>query len=203
MRILKDFILDDDVLNIYVHGSHVYGTATEHSDIDYILVVNDLNKFIEENKQQKIGNDDYNFVSKDNWIKQADINSIDFIECHFLPANLIIKETFKPDFKLDPIKIRNYFSKHASNSWAKAYKKLTVEKDFAPYIGKKSLWHSLRIYMFGINLLETGKLDYTLANHLFDDIVNNDRVDWQYFKDKYQPLRNELKSKFKELQNVK
>ncbi len=80
----------------------------------------------------------------------------------------------------------------------KCKKKLTVEKDYNPYIGKKSLWHSFRILMFGIQMLETGKIyDYSCANFLYDEIVNNPENDWNYYKEKYQKLYNSYKSKFR------
>jgi hypothetical protein len=77
-------------------------------------------------------------------------------------------------------------------------KKLTVEKDYSPYIAKKSLFHSLRILIEGIQIAKYQKIiDYSQANYLWEEIVNNKVNDWSYYKEKYQPLYNKLNSEFR------
>ncbi|WP_286077485.1 nucleotidyltransferase domain-containing protein [Thomasclavelia cocleata] len=184
-----------NILNIYQHGSRVYGTASEKSDYDYICIVED--DFFDKEILLE-GNHDYHFVSKSYWIKKCKDNNLDFCECYFLPDEYKVKETFVPEFTLKKSKLRSNFSHISSNSFVKCKKKLTVEKDYNPYIGKKSLWHSFRILMFGIQMLETGKIyDYSCANFLYDEIVNNPENDWNYYKEKYQKLYNSYKSKFR------
>ena len=39
--------------------------------------------------------------------------------------------------------------------------------------------------------------NYSEANKLYSDIVENESNDWEYYKEKYQPLYNSLKSEFK------
>jgi hypothetical protein len=57
----------------------------------------------------------------------------------------------------------------AGNSFAKAGKKLDVEKEH--YKGKKSLFHSLRILMFGIQIAKAGRItNYGEANDLWKEI---------------------------------
>lgn len=184
-----------NILNIYLHGSRVYGTASEKSDYDYICVVED-DFFTKEILVE--GNHDYHFVKEGDWIKKCKDNHLDFCECYFLPADCKIKETFRPELVIEKPKIRANFSHIASNSFVKCKKKLTVEKDYDPYIGKKSLWHSFRILMFGIQILESGKInDYSCANFLYDEIVNNPENNWSYYKENYGQLYNNYKSKFR------
>ena len=57
-----------NILNIYQHGSRVYGTASEKSDYDYICIVED--DFFDKEILLE-GNHDYHFVSKSYWIKKC------------------------------------------------------------------------------------------------------------------------------------
>ena len=42
-QILKDFnLVDNNVLNVYLYGSRVYGTNSEQSDYDYVVVCNSV-----------------------------------------------------------------------------------------------------------------------------------------------------------------
>ena len=104
-------------------------------------------------------------------------------------------------FEINLAKLRKSFSAKASNSWVKAKKKLEVEHDY--YIGKKSLWHSLRLLIFGISIAQSvtkkEELDFAIANFLYDRIVNNPRNDWAYFKAEYQETYNKLRSDFRKV----
>ena len=97
----------------------------------------------------------------------------------------------------DKWKIRQSFSGTASNSWAKAHKKMTVEKDFDMYRGQKSLFHSLRILMFANQICETGDIyDFKEATQLWWEIYGvPEGTTWEYYKEKYKPLYNQLRSK--------
>lgn len=174
------------VIKAYPYGSQVYGTATEKSDNDYILVIN--NDFIMRD-EYKEENNDFNLYSEEQWREKQNNFDIDYLECISFENDSI---------DLDYDKIRSSISHTASNSWVKGKKKLTIEKDYAPYIGKKSIWHSLRILMFGIQIMNYGKIiDFKEANYLYDEIVKNETNDWEYYKEKYQALYNKLHSEFK------
>lgn len=188
-------ICNSNILNVYLNGSRVYGTNKKDSDYDFIVVVKE-NTYGSDHVRDE--NCDYSIVTKEEWDKQAKENSVDFCECYFLPKKFKIIENYVPEFEFKKENIRSSFSSVASNSWVKCKKKLTVEKDFAPYIGKKSLWHSLRILQFGIQILRDGKItDYSSANSLYNEIVGCDSNDWEYYKEKYQKTYNALKSEFR------
>ena len=192
---MLDFL--EKALNIYEYGSIVYGTYVEgKSDRDYIVIVpDDYNIDVD---QVEDNNCHYNIFHKTTWQEKLNNNEVDAMEIYFLPYKHVIKETVYFETKIVPAKIREQFSRTASNSWVKCKKKLVVEDSFNPRVGKKSLWHSLRIIEFGIQILRTGKINnYGCVNHLYDPIVNNTHNDWEHYQHYYQPIYNAKKSMFR------
>lgn len=188
----------DNATNIYHYGSFVYGTHNpEKSDYDYIVIVPDEQTELDK-QQMEYNNNQYSFYTKNTWQQKLDNNDVDAIETYFLPQKFIIKETEHFVTRIQTQKIRENFSKVASNSFVKCKKKLTVEKDYNPRVAKKSLWHSIRILKFGIQILKGGCIyDYTEANHLYNKIVENENDDWGYYKENYQKIYNAHKSLFR------
>ena len=188
----------ENALNIYHYGSFVYGTFKEGvSDKDYIVIVPDEYKDFDL-AQFEQNNNQYSIYTKSTWQHKLDNNDVDAIETYFLPEKYKVKETECFKANINPEKIRENFSRVASNSFVKCKKKLTVEKDYNPRVGKKSLWHSLRIIDFGTQILKTGRIyNYESMNHLHDDIVNSQRNDWEFFKEKYQSIYNAMKTNFR------
>ena len=167
------------------------------SDYDYIVIVPDDAEELDE-QQFECDNCQYTTHTAKSWQEMLDRCGVDAIECYFLPEQFIVKEAVTFIADITKTKIRNSFSHVASNSFVKCKKKLEVEESYDPKVGKKSLWHSLRIVDFGIQILEHGKIvDYTSMNHLYDDIVKSEETDWEYFKKKYKPVYNALKTKFR------
>jgi len=184
-------IHDKDILAIYPYGSHVYGTNTINSDEDYIVVVKDdisiPNDTIKINEQI-----DMTIYNENSFIDKIKQHEISILECLFLPKGQTeYNINYSDYFVLDLSKLRSSLSAKASNSFVKAKKKI-AKGDF--YIGRKSLWHSFRIIMFGIQIAKHRKIiDYTVANYLYDDIVNNKD------KSKYLGLHNQLMTEFRTL----
>lgn len=190
---------------MYNRGSLVYGTyEPDVSDVDILVVVdNSCHSIIDEYPRHicevKIENGgDYQFICDDDFAKMVENNNIEALECIFY--------TIDPDdkylniFKLDKWKLRESVSSICSNSWVKAKKKLTVEKDYNLRIAQKSLWHSMRLYMFGIQIANTGRIyDFQEANPLWDEIKNADTPTWDYYKEKYQKKFNSLRSELVKL----
>ena len=196
----QDFIAElyAKALNVYHYGSLVYGTFVDGvSDRDYIVVVPNTMKDLDE-KQFECDNCQFTVHTAASWQEMLDRCDVDAIECYFLPEEFIAKENVIFIADISKIKIRNSFSHVASNSFVKCKKKLEVEESYDPKTGKKSLWHSLRIVDFGIQILEHGKIvNYASMNHLYNEIVKSEETDWEYFKTKYKPVYNALKTKFR------
>lgn len=191
--------LKEQALNIYPYGSMVYGTYVDgQSDQDFIVIVHDGYTSIDK-AQWECNSEQYSIYTASTWREKLNHHDIDALECHFLPNWLIIKELMPFELDLKTSLIRQSISGTASNSWVKCKKKLTVQKDFAPRVGKKSLWHALRILDFGMQLMVHKRIiDYTSCNDYYDEIVNCKIDNWEYYKEKYQPIYNAMKSQFKE-----
>lgn len=186
---------DNDILNIYPYGSRVYETTNTDSDFDYIIVSNATEN---PKVQFEENNNNYTIYSSNEFQKQLLEHEISAMECIFLPNNLIIKNKISFDFKVNKHILRGSASKKASNSWVKCKKKLTVSKDYNPYVAKKSLYHSLRILIFAIQIAKFNKIvDYTEANDFYTKIFNKNSNDWNDFKVTFQPIYNKLKSELK------
>lgn len=206
----------------FKYGSVIYGTNDKNSDIDAIFVVDNFEGFnyhvwetIEhtyDDKHENIieirvqqGNIDYHFITEERFLEMIKKNDIrileafsDLVVCTFNSNDYKVLEKYKEKFVLNPTLVREEISSICSNSWVKAKKKLTVEADYNSRIAKKSLWHVLRLYMFGIQLGKYGKIvDFTEANKYYKDIMDSPNVWESCLKKKYQPIRNKLHSEFK------
>jgi len=178
------------VKGCYVFGSRVYGTASEGSDWDIILVANASAPEVE-HKSEKMN---IHILTPDRFAKELRDNHIRALECINSPGWAIIKPT-PLEFIYKPESFHHNISHTVSNSWVKCKKKL-AQGDY--YIGLKSIFHSLRIANFGIQFAKTGKIDYAAMNWLWEELSSREWT-WDELKEKYQPLRNELLTEFREL----
>ena len=206
---------------IVERGSVVYKTLTMYSDRDILAVVPDEFKPITETGENGIveyvapnpdgaHKDDYQFVCESDFQKMIDDCTVLAIETICTPIDHVLysnteKQKFKVSiyewntfkmFNFDKWKVRQQFSGTASNSWAKAHKKMTVEKDLDMYRGQKSLFHSLRILMFANQICRFGYItNFQEARDLWYEIYDplNEKT-WDDYKAKYKPLYNKLRS---------
>lgn len=178
--------IDEDILKVYPYGSIVYGCSTKNSDSDYIVVVDS-----DEHLYYSVREDeaDYTVYSKPTFIEKIQEHHISALECIFQKDD----DPFLKYFKYDAEKLRRNISAISSNSFVKCKKKMREGEE---YIAKKSMFHSLRILMFGIQIANYKKIvNYKVANEILPTIM--DMKDWDEIKFTCQPIFNELKSAFK------
>ena len=186
--------LRDQDLLLIPYGSRVYKTHKESSDYDYLAIV-PANRKASTGEEYRRGDINIHIFNKADFQKQLDLHKIHTLEAYFLPDG-ICKGSF--NFTLDKVKLRHELSQKSSHSFVKAKKKIEVEKDY--YIGWKSLFHSLRILNFGIQIGETGAIqDSSAANNYWVEIQQAQQYNWDYFKEKYQPIYNQLATEFRKL----
>lgn len=197
MENIQKYLNDDNVCAIYPLGSRVYGSYTDDSDYDYILVC-----------WEHFDSEDINVhVYTVNQYKQALTNhEIQALECYFMHDDLIVKlddTRHQEGFVLDKSKLRTSISTITSNSWVKGKKKLIVAGDYDPYLAIKSVFHSLRILDFGIQIANAGHIeDFSTMNWVLEDLkkmstqYQRDEL-WSAIDTKYRSLYNNNSSRFK------
>jgi predicted nucleotidyltransferase len=190
------------IFNVYIFGSRVYGTSSAKSDWDIIMVANNS----VESTELPLKSGLYNIHVYTPKKFQEDLNwhRINNLECIFAPDWAKLKEDMKFEFKLDLPKLRHSISHISSNSWVKWKKKLDQD-DY--YIGIKSLFHSIRIPMFGIQMAKYGKIvDFTEANYIWDELTfkkldsyMRDKLKWEYAEldGKWRLVLNKVMTEFR------
>lgn len=192
---------EERVLGLFRYGSFVYETNLDDSDKDFIVIlpfVKNPHNIIE----REVDGQKYSFVPHTETSFQRGLWAHEpyAIEIFYLPKEHVIKPYVKTwDFSgVDKKILRHSFSQKASHSYVKAKKKLDVEKDIKR--GKKSLFHSLRILAFGIQLANHGKIcNYKEANDWWWDIWTSPEVTWEGLEKKYRPIYNKLCTDFREV----
>lgn len=198
--ILKDFKLkDEDVLNVYMYGSHVYGTNSEKSDHDFIVVAKDT-CHDQDSLSSSWRNLNATIYSQSSFQEKLNLHKISALECFFLPKDKILRSSIVFPFKVQKSILRSSISEKASHSWVKASKKFIVEKDKDIYIGKKSLFHSLRIIDFGTQIAKEGAIiNYASSNEIWEEIITNPSVNWEDYKNQYHDLFNAKMTEFRKV----
>jgi predicted nucleotidyltransferase len=187
------------VVGVYPYGSLVYETATENSDLDLIVIVDMIKNDYLQYESEDL---DIHFVSENYFKTRLFQHDIMMLECFYNPNPFLKYET---EFELDKSKLRSVISSKSNNSWAKAGKKLDLSEE-DDFIGLKSLFHSLRLLSFGIDLAQDGKIYYNYvggdnARNLLDTIISeyNKGDRWEELKTKYKPIYNSLATDFRKV----
>lgn len=186
-----------DLLCEYPFGSRVYGTNRPDSDYDYVRVCGE---------QETSDDTNISYYTPESFQSKLDNMDIQAMECYFLDDQRLDKiEDYKFTFKLDKVALRRSISATANNSWVKGKKRLIIEADYDKMIAIKSVFHSIRILDFGIQIASQGKItNYGSMNFLWEDILkiseDKEREElWEILNTKYKKLFNSKASEFKAL----
>jgi hypothetical protein len=193
---MEEFLNDSNILNVYQFGSFVYGSNHANSDRDYIIVAK---KYFE---SKDINTHIFTIESFQSLLNECDIQ---MLECFFSPEEFILKKTHDFKFVLDKRKLRTSISTIASNSFVKGKKKLIVTGDYDLMAGIKSVYHSIRILSFGIQIAESGMIyNFHKDNHIFFELLKlstqYERLElWNKIQERYKKVFNSHSSLFKSL----
>ena len=203
-----------NIISVYLYGSTIYGTANPKSDFDLIVVVDRKDDVTIESRAIALGREyfklsfhkfDVNIYTEEEFLRGLAGMEISFLECTN-NVRCYSDSDFGTLFfgklhdmpKIHLPTLRDSISRKASNSWVKAKKKLTVQEDFAPLIGKKSAWHAIRIIDFGIQLATTGRInDVTSKTLEFFDVM--DCETWEEIDSKFRNMYNSLSTEFRKV----
>jgi len=190
-----------NALGVFPYGSTVYGNK-KPEDFDFIVVSD--NPYFQEQFKKNGQDFEISNYSKEEFIKRLNEHEISVLECLYIDhKDKYIDTLLKQEidlFMLNKEKLREACSQKSSNSYVKAKKKLIVPEDFNLSVSLKSLWHSIRILDFGLQIATSGKIDPTTCNDRYDEIVKDYLVfnnDWTKLHTKYRPVYNEIASNFK------
>lgn len=190
MSLFTNPAITKPILYAFPFGSVVYGTTTDQSDKDYIVVVEGnapYYQLIEENSGHIHVYSDTSFQSM---INEHDITAL---EC-------IFSQSTHYAFPLDLPTLRRSISAVVSNSFTKCRKKLEPGEHYDPYGAKKSLFHSLRILEFGIQIARYGAIkNFHSMNYVFEEIMKTESTDFEDYRKRFEPLGKELKEEFKQI----
>lgn len=190
-QLLNELSKEFPLCNIYTYGSWVYKTNSELSDFDFIITGPNVSTTSE---VRDFG--DIHFYSVPDFRNKLIEHEISILECLFLSNDLKIEKSSLLEFTLNLSNLRDSCSQKASNSWVKAKKKILIENE--PYIAQKSLFHSLRILKFAIQIAQYGKIVDFNQSHLWNEIKSLP-LDWELWNQNYKPVYNSLKSEFKRI----
>lgn len=198
----------ESIMIVVEYRSSIYGTVTDKSDKDLICIV-DSEEDIYEVLVYREHNLDLHLISFTTFEKLLQNHDIMALETYYQ-----IHGSFKAllDFDLNLDTLRRKVSAVCSNSWSKARKKLDIPEE-DDYLGLKSLFHSIRILSYGIDIARDGNIDFKnvlidavsgekiKCSDLFHRILQKYESGWRWveFKKKYTPLQNSNATLFRGL----
>lgn len=176
----------------YVYGSRVYGTAGAASDWDVALIAKTSVEAVEI-KDERFNIHVYTW---DRWVDDLEWHNPRNLECHFAPKCAVLLEKQRHNLIINEARLRHAVCHVSSNSWVKARKKM----EGGEYrTGVKSLFHSIRIPMFGAQVAGTGSIgDFSCANSVWEEIDSR-QWDWASLDERFRNERNSVLTEFRKL----
>jgi hypothetical protein len=199
-HILKELNIEGEVLAIFPYGSRVYGTATKDSDRDYIIVMKSAMLHNGAFRNNAISNEDYSIqgvvYSRGGFIDAINRYEIGALECISLPEDKVILKKW-------PFKVTKWNEKEMIKA---IIRKASDSLHYSKMASKngdneraiKSMYHSLRILSFGLQLKEYKKIvDFKASNDLYDIFmhIESEGFDTRDYFDMFEYLSNMLKNK--------
>lgn len=202
MNMIQEIKEKYNAIAVFPYGSSVYKNK-KPSDLDFIIV-SDTPYFQDKFEIDGIDIEVSNY-SKEEFLKNLASHDISVLECLYINHE---KKYVDPSFSLELDRfslnksvLRESISQKSSNSYVKAKKKLILEDDFDLNVSLKSLWHSLRMVEFGIQLAKEGKIiNPQFSNDTYDMITKDYLIfnnDWSKLHEKYKPIQNKVLSDFR------
>ena len=187
------FDLDSSsILNVYVVGSHLWGTCHKHSDWDLLIVLDKLSTPKPLNLHKN--NLEAFILSLEQYSELIQAHSMQVLITVWLPAHCVLKETINP-------RERFHLSRPAlaaSLQHSKERDLRVAEKHFHKKDSKQSkkvLLHCVRYLSLGAQIASHGSIgDYTSANEYRDLILGNYSSEWSDLMASIQHIIDQLQT---------
>lgn len=186
----------DRVLNVYVVGSHLWQSCSKSSDWD-LIVVTKLSAVAKSSSNLHKGNMDILELSVDEYKERLQAHSMQVLLTLWLPEEFVLKAFFNPK----PVFVFSKPQLIGSLSSTKERDLRVAEKHFSKGStgqAKKVLLHFVRYIDLGIQMKDTSRtsyLDYSSANCLKEEVLNNNSKTWKELITALQPLLDNMWAK--------
>jgi hypothetical protein len=192
---------DEQFLAVYPYGSHIYGTADEKSDRDYILVSKGSTLKNGAFRNNAISSPDYDIqaviYSRSGFQDAINNYEIGALECLSLKPEqaLMSKWPFKIQKWSNQDMIKKIITK-ASDSWHLASLQVKDDDCFT-YLPRKGVFHALRILSFGLQLKAEQRIyDFSECNDI-KSLIDEDDFSQKIIPKQWFNMRNDLMDKLK------
>lgn len=204
-----------DVIFAVIYGSHVYNTATEESDVDVYVVLPTFEPNMTENTSIYVDRLDIRAIEKDRFALALQANEAKALEMIFIPEQFVLvgdSFIYRNSLVLFDPYLRHTFGEAARAAWNRGIKKLTYETNPAEHrLGKKSLYHAVRIFKYASQLHTMKRIDFAMLDeersfylnirdHNVTDLLINGHLDDTYkrYNKQFRQIPNE--EQYKQIQ---
>ena len=182
-KFLNWLIESPKVYYVYNRGSIIYGTNTENSDLDFLVVVDPEFELPEEFNEYKtkgyghrdiqynifIDNCDFIFYTTNEWFPKVMHGDIIAWECACLPKKFIHKEYVKLMMSTNPLQLRKDVYEYLELYY------MVASNHFQ---NKKQLWEVIKYAKLANQIIENHKIvNFKEANYEYKQLVENDCED--------------------------
>lgn len=167
---------DSNVLNVYIVGSHLWGSCHKHSDWDVVVVLDKLSTPKPLNLHKS--NLEAFILSLEQYSELIQAHSMQVLITLWLPAHCILREKINPRerFQLSRPTLAASLE-HSKERDLRIAEKHFHKKD--PKQSKKVLLHCIRYLCLGAQLASSGTIsDYAAANEYRDLILGSYSTHW-------------------------
>ena len=186
-------VIEQRIQGIYLYGSQVYGTNSHLSDFDILVVASSLHA----HKEFRDGTYNVHIKTPDLFLDELWMHKMHALECIYAPRFAKLKDEVKYcDFVPVKHKLQREALSESHVAWTRG-KRMILDGDM--YRGMKSLWHSLRILLFALQIINEGDIyDFSEANNYWESIEESKHIKWNDFKDMLLPIKIMLMDMVKE-----
>tara|TARA_R110000851_G_scaffold179363_1_gene326421 strand:- start:2208 stop:2915 length:708 start_codon:yes stop_codon:yes gene_type:complete len=176
--ICEELNITGDVIAVFTYGSHVYGTATEKSDRDYIIVMKGAMLENGAFKNNAISNADWSIqgvvYSRGGFIDAINRYEIGALECLSLDETQVLLKKWS-------FKVTNWNTKEMVKA---IIRKASDSRHYSKMASKngdkeraiKSMFHALRILHFGLQLKEHQEIvNFQECNGMYEEFQKIDK----------------------------